>query len=103
MRVVLDLVPDVPPTTPAEQKQYRAKRHGAPVQAVGIRKAGPLRRPWLVFPCVGFVEPIVRAADGEKSAQTRRSTISFFNSAMALAGFNPLGQALAQFKIVWQR
>ena len=34
---------------------------------------------------------------------TRRSTISFFSSAMALAGLRPFGQALVQFRIVWQR
>jgi hypothetical protein len=34
---------------------------------------------------------------------TRRSTISFLTSAMALAGLKPLGQALAQFMMVWQR
>ena len=33
----------------------------------------------------------------------RRSTIIFLISAMALAGFRPLGQTLAQFMIVWQR
>ena len=37
------------------------------------------------------------------SHQTRRSTISFLSSAMALAGFRPFGQALAQFRMVWQR
>ncbi len=36
-------------------------------------------------------------------AQTTRSTIIFLISAIALAGFNPLGQVLAQFMIVWQR
>ena len=35
--------------------------------------------------------------------QTLRSTIFFFSSAIALAGLSPLGQALVQFKIVWQR
>jgi hypothetical protein len=34
---------------------------------------------------------------------TRRSTISFLSSAMALAGLRPLGQALVQLRIVWQR
>jgi len=34
---------------------------------------------------------------------TRRSTISFFSSAMALAGFRPLGHTRAQFRMVWQR
>jgi hypothetical protein len=32
-----------------------------------------------------------------------RAIIKFLISAMALAGFNPLGQARAQFMIVWQR
>src|SRR5690606_18217400 len=32
-----------------------------------------------------------------------RSTISFFISAIALAGLSPLGQVLAQFRMVWQR
>ncbi len=51
-----------------------------------------------------------RCASGQRltlsastAAHIRRSTISFFNSAMALAGLNPFGQALAQFIIVWQR
>ena len=35
--------------------------------------------------------------------QTARSTIIFLIDAMALAGFRPLGQVLAQFMIVWQR
>jgi hypothetical protein len=38
-----------------------------------------------------------------RSAQSWRSTISFLVSAMALAGLRPLGQALVQFRIVWQR
>jgi hypothetical protein len=35
--------------------------------------------------------------------QTRRCTINFFNSAIALAGDSPFGHALAQFIMVWQR
>jgi len=35
--------------------------------------------------------------------QIRRSTIIFLISAIALAGFSPLGQACVQFMIVWQR
>src|SRR6185295_9970103 len=38
-----------------------------------------------------------------RAYQTRRSTISFFTSAMAFAGLRFLGQALAQFRIVWHR
>src|SRR5690606_37065289 len=34
---------------------------------------------------------------------TRRSTISFLSSAIALAGLSPFGQALAQFMMVWHR
>ncbi|APX70064.1 hypothetical protein BKD03_12340 [Brucella sp. 09RB8471] len=34
---------------------------------------------------------------------TRRSTIIFLISAIALAGFRPFGQVWAQFMIVWQR
>ena len=34
---------------------------------------------------------------------TTRSTIIFLISAIAFAGFSPLGQVLAQFMIVWQR
>jgi hypothetical protein len=34
---------------------------------------------------------------------TRRSTIIFLISAIALAGFKPLGQVCAQFMMVWQR
>ncbi len=36
-------------------------------------------------------------------AQTVRSSIIFLISAIALAGFNPFGQVLEQFIIVWQR
>ena len=35
--------------------------------------------------------------------QTARAIIIFLISAMAFAGFRPLGQVLAQFMIVWQR
>lgn len=35
--------------------------------------------------------------------QIVRCTIFFLISAMALAGFRPLGQVCAQFMIVWQR
>ncbi len=36
-------------------------------------------------------------------AQTRRSTIIFLISAIALAGLRPFGQVCAQFMMVWQR
>lgn len=39
----------------------------------------------------------------ERQAYTTRSSIIFFTSAMALAGFRPLGQTFAQFMMVWQR
>ena len=32
-----------------------------------------------------------------------RSTMSFFNSAIAFAGLRPFGHALEQFMMVWQR
>ena len=38
-----------------------------------------------------------------RGRQTRRSTIIFLISAIALAGFRPFGQAWVQFMIVWQR
>lgn len=38
-----------------------------------------------------------------EAAYTRRCTMSFLSSAIAFAGLSPLGQALAQFMIVWQR
>ena len=41
--------------------------------------------------------------EGGGLPQTTRSTISFLISAIALAGFRPLGQTWAQFMIVWQR
>jgi hypothetical protein len=37
------------------------------------------------------------------SDTSTRSTISFLISAIAFAGFSPLGQVWAQFMIVWQR
>ena len=36
-------------------------------------------------------------------AYTRRSTIIFLISAIALAGLRPLGQVCVQFMMVWQR
>ncbi|GEM94782.1 hypothetical protein RSP03_38490 [Cereibacter sphaeroides] len=44
-----------------------------------------------------------RPQAGAAGRQMTRSTIIFLISAMALAGFRPLGQVLAQFMIVWQR
>ena len=41
--------------------------------------------------------------DAGSAGQTRRSTISFLSSPMALAGERPFGHALAQFMMVWQR
>jgi hypothetical protein len=38
-----------------------------------------------------------------RARQTARSSSIFLVSAIALAGFKPFGQALAQFMIVWQR
>ena len=38
-----------------------------------------------------------------RNLYSRRLTISFFSSAIALAGFSPFGHAFVQFKIVWQR
>ncbi len=37
------------------------------------------------------------------AGQTARSTIIFLISAIAFAGFRPLGQVLVQFMMVWQR
>ena len=39
----------------------------------------------------------------QRSFQPRRSTSIFLVSAIALAGFRPLGQVRAQFMMVWQR
>ncbi len=52
------------------------------------------------------VRPHLAAFQSEGKAagdQTTRSTIIFLISAMALAGFSPLGQVEVQFMIVWQR
>ncbi|CTQ48991.1 hypothetical protein JDO7802_00999 [Jannaschia donghaensis] len=43
------------------------------------------------------------AAPVRRAGQTCRSIIIFLIFAIALAGFRPLGQDLAQFMIVWQR
>ena len=48
-----------------------------------------------------LADPFDASPFGER--QMRRCSISFFSSAMALAGFSPLGQALVQLRIVWQR
>lgn len=44
--------------------------------------------------------PGERAIDKKIADYTRRSTIIFLISAIALAGFKPLGQVLAQLRIV---
>lgn len=41
--------------------------------------------------------------DNEVGYAYLRSTMSFLISAMALAGFKPLGQVFEQFMMVWQR
>jgi aryl-alcohol dehydrogenase-like predicted oxidoreductase len=51
-----------------------------------------------IFPEAEFRTRIPRFYPGNS-----RSTIIFLISAIALAGFSPLGQVLAQFMIVWQR
>lgn len=40
---------------------------------------------------------------GDSPHQTVRSAVIFLISAIARAGFSPLGQAFAQFMMVWQR
>ena len=40
---------------------------------------------------------------GRRNPQTARSTIMCLIAPIALAGFNPFGQVLVQFMIVWQR
>ena len=52
--------------------------------------------------------PIVQTAvsrfvNAYHMGQSRRSTSIFLISPIAFAGFNPFGQAWAQFMIVWQR
>ena len=49
------------------------------------------------------VRPAASTMGAQIMPQTRRSTISALISAIASAGFSPLGQALAQFMMVWQR
>jgi hypothetical protein len=53
------------------------------------------------LPHTGDVNPEDRAPGPRP--HTTRSTIIFLISAIALAGFSPLGQVLAQFMMVWQR
>lgn len=53
--------------------------------------------------CDGFGIEAVDSAIGMHADQTRRSTIIFLISAIALAGLRPFGQVCAQFMIVWQR
>ena len=55
---------------------------------------------------VGGVGGVVGALQRDPvggDAQSRRSTMSFLISAIALAGFRPFGQVWAQFMMVWQR
>ena len=47
--------------------------------------------------------PRVARTAAEAGTQARRSIISFLISAIASAGFKPLGQVRAQFMMVWQR
>lgn len=60
------------------------------------------RRCCAEFNCKGH-RPNQSPLGAASSGQTTRSTIIFLISAIALAGFNPFGQVLAQFMIVWQR
>ena len=50
----------------------------------------------------GLHHPLIQT-DSDSRDYTRRSTIIFLISAIALAGFKPFGQVCAQFMIVWQR
>ncbi len=45
----------------------------------------------------------LREGSGSSGRQIWRSTIMLLMCEMAFAGLRPLGQALAQFMIVWQR
>jgi len=63
----------------------------------------------LATPTVGsrriwqWARPDAVGIGGSGRRQTCRSTIAFFNSAISFAGLRPFGQALEQFRIVWQR
>lgn len=68
--------------------------------------------PWSPGTPTSDISPTIVACDWpcdlrgkrpDQVAQTARSASSFFVSAMALAGFRPLGQTWAQFMMVWQR
>jgi hypothetical protein len=100
-----------------------AKRRNAPQQCQQHDKTTAIGRPARAMVKLAPGEPSARKVprshvgsvagppDGRKTAaaplrpaaQTCRSTSSLLMSAIALAGLRPLGQALAQFMMVWQR
>ena len=67
------------------QQQHVELAHAAPAAPAQLRLLAVVVRPCL------------------RRAQCCRSAIIFLISAMAFAGFRSLGQACAQFMIVWQR
>jgi len=76
---------------------------GIPRFEIDLERFEPLGRGGLLgigAQLAGFDE---RAIAAEEAAQPARSASSFLVSAIALAGLSPLGQAVAQFMIVWQR
>ena len=74
--------------TPAMGHRYAIMRASKSTQRVPQETAGPF---------APYRNSVAR------TPQTARATIIFLISAIALAGFRPFGQALAQFMIVWQR
>ncbi len=65
-------------------------------QRLSLRRCPPIQ----AIRCAGPVWP---PRGRRREAYTTRSIIIFLISAIALAGFRPLGQTCAQFMMVWQR
>jgi hypothetical protein len=76
---------------------------GIPCFEIDLERCKPLGRGgllWVGAQLAGFDE---RAIAADEAAQPARSASSFLVSAIAMAGWRPLGQAVAQFMIVGQR
>jgi hypothetical protein len=99
--------PDAAPQVSAADRRGLAEQLAQPARRLGLELAlervEPGRRRLLFRIRAQLARLDERAIPLEQSAQTCRSTWSFLISAIALAGFSPLGQTLAQFMIVWQR
>ena len=100
-------------TRVGRQAQQQGRHRAADERRREVHRPSPSGRRWRAAPDEGDLHQLrnkkrpaalPRAQNPKAQNQAAlRSTIIFLICAMALAGFSPLGQAFAQFMIVWQR